>query len=43
MLETPKESGKGFVQAAQDLLQHLAGDVLLGRKGRFDLGQFSSW
>src|SRR5579883_1272953 len=40
MLEASEEGGKGFVQAAQHILQHLAVDVLIGGIGRFDFCQF---
>ena len=40
ILETAKESSKGFVQPTQDILQHLAVDVLINRKGVLDLSQF---
>ena len=39
--DAPEKGGKGFVQAAQHVLQDLAVDVLVGRVGHFDLCQLS--
>ena len=38
--DAPEEGGKGFVQAAQHILQDLARDVLVAGIGGLDLGEF---